>query len=384
MFFYISFLRPPPLQCAPFGNILITPQIANDLRTEPFDGTADIYYSWSQSAGFSTSSNHEVITRPVKLTTWRQATAYKEIPVPLPPGVRDGQAWCLVLGTRTTASKDDFSAIDLHRVDVGQVVLPVMSMPIQVGPRAPRKGPKQEQIERVYRLRPRTEDDAEVALRLTEQTSFDLDKKVWDSGVGLSSWLVGLEQSADTEGALAELKNAIFSEESRNILELGAGMGIVGLSLAALRSTSMQPSTGVGDRIIMTDLDSAMPLLEQNIATNAVHLQSTHLEAAVLDWDADALPEYIEDFPDGFDAIIMADVTYNTSSFPSLVNTLSKLVQLGSKPPLVVLGYKERDAAERTLWDLVEEIGIRFEKIGERVGAGGAPIEVWLGKVKSP
>lgn len=176
MFYYISFLRPPPLQSAAYGNIHITPQIANDLRTEPFHGSTDIFYSWLQTSGFS--ANRNVINKPNKLTTWRQATAYKEIPVPLPPDVRDGQSWCLVLGTRLTAASDGFLTIDLSNENFGRDAFPVMSMPVHFGPRAARKGPKQEKIERIYRLRPKVGDDPGVTLKLTEQTSFDLDK-VW-------------------------------------------------------------------------------------------------------------------------------------------------------------------------------------------------------------
>ncbi|KAG6873509.1 hypothetical protein C0995_014777 [Termitomyces sp. Mi166 len=374
MFYYVSFLRPPPLQSLTSGNIQITPQIANDLRTEPFDGSTDIFYSWSQTGGFSpTTANHNIITKPNKLTTWRQATAYKEIPVPLPPGVRDGQSWRLVLGTRLTAGPDGFLAIDLYSRTVGQNIFPVMSMPIQFGPRASKKGPKQEQIERVYRLRPKVGEDAGVTLKLTEQTSFDLDKKVWDSGIGLSSWLVGLEQSTNVEGLVSKLKDVLFSRQSRNILELGkslvsncffaahrkqlgAGIGIVGLSLAALRSTRSPCNEGVQDRIIATDLESAVPLIEHNNATNASHLQNTRFEAAVLDWDDDALPDFVKEFPEGFDAIM----------------------QLGKEPPFVLLGYKERDSTERSLWDLVDDIGLSLQKVGDSAGAGGTPVEIWL------
>ena len=80
----------------------------------------------------------------------------------------------------------------------------------------------------------------------------------------------------------------------------------------------------------------------------------------------------------------MADVTYNTASFPSLVHTVSRLSRLGTKPPLILLGYKERDAAERTLWDLMKDVGIDLTRVGERVDAGGAPVEVWIGKVSCP
>ena len=82
----------------------------------------------------------------------------------------------------------------------------------------------------------------------------------------------------------------------------------------------------------------------------------------------------------------MADVTYNTATFPSLVRTLQNLVALSatsSRSPLILLGYKERDPAERTLWEMAESIGITLERVGEREGAGGAPVEVWLGHVQS-
>jgi hypothetical protein len=147
-----------------------------------------------------------------------------------------------------------------------------------------------------------------------------------------------------------------------------------------------------------------MPLLEYNVSANPHLFQNTRLilKAAVLDWGDEVLPNYIQNFKDGFDAIVyvplypselptgyssecrMADVTYNTSSFPSLIRTLSFLIHVGTRRPIVLLGYKERDAAERTLWALAGEIGLSFEIVGERAGAGGAPVEVWIGYIKPP
>lgn len=54
---------------------------------------------------------------------------------------------------------------------------------------------------------------------------------------------------------------------------------------------------------------------------------------------------------------------------------------MGTNPPVVLLGYKERDAAERTLWDLARAIGLEFEQIDEKRGVGGAPVEIWFGHV---
>lgn len=76
----------------------------------------------------------------------------------------------------------------------------------------------------------------------------------------------------------------------------------------------------------------------------------------------------------------MADVTYNTSSFPSLVRTLAALSRVGLNPPIFIMGYKERDSAERTLWEMTKQVGIKFEQVGERKGGGGAPVEIWLGR----
>jgi protein N-lysine methyltransferase METTL21D len=75
----------------------------------------------------------------------------------------------------------------------------------------------------------------------------------------------------------------------------------------------------------------------------------------------------------------MADVTYNTSSFPMLVNTLKSIVAANSETrPYFLLGYKQRDESERSLWDMMKVIGLDFTQVGEVPGYGGAPIEIWI------
>lgn len=80
----------------------------------------------------------------------------------------------------------------------------------------------------------------------------------------------------------------------------------------------------------------------------------------------------------------MADVTYNTSSFPALIKTLNSLYQFNAAknnpPPVVLLGYKERDSEERNLWALARKIGLTLERIGERQGCGGQEVEIWAGR----
>lgn len=80
----------------------------------------------------------------------------------------------------------------------------------------------------------------------------------------------------------------------------------------------------------------------------------------------------------------MADVTYNTASFGALIRTLCSLIKLSpvDKLPIILLGYKERDVAERSLWSMAADVGIHFERVGARQGAGGAPVEIWMGQIQ--
>ncbi|KAF8801323.1 hypothetical protein BYT27DRAFT_7115211 [Phlegmacium glaucopus] len=400
MFFYLSFLRPPPLQAPPYGTISITPQISNDLRTEPFESSQDLYFSWSLQTQtqphISISTN--TTTKPIKLTTWRPSIAYKEIPVPVPPGVREGQSWRLILiGTAQSHGRSRPEAIDLSSEEIGKSLpFPVMSMPVLFSARGAKNASKQEKVDRIYLLPLNgltgaggpgedieSVDSSVASLRFTEQTSFDLDKKIWDSGIGLSSWLVDFKenftQRSQDNTRLQHLHDSLFSNEPRNILELGAGIGMVSVVLGVLRSgLNPQSSEGGKDCILTTDVPSAMPLLVSNISVNAHFCPSTTPKALVLDWDDEELPKEVQDV-ENLNVIIMADVSYNTSSFLSLARTLSRLVRLGSKPPIILLGYKERDAAERTWWEIAAQAGIDFEEIGGRIGAGGAPVEIWVG-----
>ena len=79
----------------------------------------------------------------------------------------------------------------------------------------------------------------------------------------------------------------------------------------------------------------------------------------------------------------MADVTYNTSSFPALVRTLADLRNMDpTKRPCFLMGYKEREEAERTLWDMAEAVGIKFVQVGSVPGyvlGAEAPFEIWIG-----
>ena len=78
-----------------------------------------------------------------------------------------------------------------------------------------------------------------------------------------------------------------------------------------------------------------------------------------------------------------ADVTYNTASFRSLVETLSSLLN----PPrptfpdrMLLLAYKQRDPAERDLWGMLDEKGITMRLVDEVRGSEeDGKVEIWVG-----
>ncbi|KAG8948465.1 hypothetical protein FRC04_009673 [Tulasnella sp. 424] len=298
MFFYLSFLRPPPRTVsANAKDVLITPQIANDLRTETFEGYADIWCCWILDSGTGD------MRQPArKLTAWKgSSSSYKAIPVELPAGRKAGQSWRLALWvpdpTSTSLPGDiiDLSP-SLGSASFGASILPVTSSPIKLEQGGKKEGPKQERIWRSYALPTLpSADTAEMTsertgralITIVEQTSFDLDKKIWDSGLGLSVWLAEL-CCTDSSKALSrpmaqDLKDVLLSPFGFTAVELGTGIGVVSLLLSAI----LEPFPGSENRrILATDLESAIPLLEENFSSNKLHY-SASLSAATLDWEQD-------------------------------------------------------------------------------------------------
>lgn len=150
------------------------------------------------------------------------------------------------------------------------------------------------------------------------------------------------------------------------------------------------------------ETDSAIRLMEENIALNELSSQVTDrvsVEAKVLDWEQ-PLPSWVGDNDSWLDLIMCvrltraekipltrnraADVTYNTASFPSLITTLSSLLDpphTSAKTPMLLLAYKQRDPAERSLWSLLEEKGVELQMVdGVRGSEEDGKVEVWIGR----
>ena len=170
MFFYISFLRTPPHSCLRSSPVVFTPQISNDLRTEPFPTSVDIFYWWISHS--SQPQDTIRFSKPTKLTTWRQENAYKPLQIPPPPGT----GCCLVLSSSSIAASP---IINLCDPNIGRTPLPVTSLPVtlstQQGKAPAKASTKQEAICRTFCL---FSEDAAALIRIKETVSFDLDKVI--------------------------------------------------------------------------------------------------------------------------------------------------------------------------------------------------------------
>eukprot|EP00752_Nemacystus_decipiens_P016228 g14509.t2 len=162
----------------------------------------------------------------------------------------------------------------------------------------------------------------------------------------------------------------------RRVLELGAGTGLVGLSLALL-----------GAEVIMTDLPEALPILRHNteatfatLAAGGANEDASNRTEAYrrptilqLCWgdEADAgevaaaaaaAVEEDDSKWQGFDLIVGADVIYNEPTFPALVSTLSDR-RLCSDKTLVYLATMLRGGRHEGLLDMLNGGGFHVRAL---------------------
>ncbi|KAL6739552.1 hypothetical protein Aduo_012991 [Ancylostoma duodenale] len=106
------------------------------------------------------------------------------------------------------------------------------------------------------------------------------------------------------------------------VLELGAGTGICGLTLAAL-----------GADVIITDLPSRLPLISENYEANRLHCSGS-VTVEALDWSC---PGTLPDV----DLLVLVDCIYYLDSIDPLIKTLTSC-----KAKEVLCIYEKRDIGE--------------------------------------
>jgi predicted nicotinamide N-methyase len=164
-----------------------------------------------------------------------------------------------------------------------------------------------------------------------------------------------------------------------NVIELGAGCGIVGVTIHTFHSNVSQ--------MLLTDLPEASEILAKNLDDMPSSTRSITHE--VLDWSAPLTPHVRET---RWDLVLVADCTYNPSTTPHLVSTLRGIAEGSgqtSAATVVLLAMKVRHDSEMVCFDMLAEAGfVVRDKMALKVPTlpteADEEIEVFLLTLKSP
>ena len=175
------------------------------------------------------------------------------------------------------------------------------------------------------------------SLRILEETGDSIARHIWDASLGMLQYF---EQARNNNDTTSEFRRLVEQERAQplQVIELGAGCGIVGIAFAQ----------SVKSNVLLTDLDDATEVITKNIRLAALSAGSA-LEAKVLDWSDD-----LDSVNTKFDLILVSDCIYNPDSSVHLVETLQKLAQQ-IPSPLILVGYKQRHAADQVFFDRMQE-----------------------------
>lgn len=213
------------------------------------------------------------------------------------------------------------------------------------------------------------DDDSKgkYTVELEEEIGESIARHIWDAGVLAMCSIAGAYLCPSLQCSqgklLTAMKNLLSSKKSANILELGCGVGILGLGLATtfseLRKAGLEQCT-----IMMTDLDEAEARTRSNMQRLGDDPAATGLSVRYesLDWEEGRKGGFGPEVEQrSWDLIIISDCTYNVDMLPALVETLSAIhssnVSKASERKFttkVFLALKPRHSSESAFFDLME------------------------------
>ncbi|KAJ4410321.1 hypothetical protein N0V82_009268 [Gnomoniopsis sp. IMI 355080] len=243
-------------------------------------------------------------------------------------------------------------------------------------------------------------EGANATLRIDEEIGESIDRHVWDAGIVTTGLIFDMYKAPSKATwtktpLLRSILGSATSERPLHVIELGCGVGILGIGLATALSAEFQTkaldaspeeaeyisaSNGTLDNsggavaelpevgsILLTDLPDAEELTRRNILRYSEGQQTLGPEIASLDFES-------LDWEDGkngifgpkanatgWDLIIISDCTYNVDMLSALVETLSRLhsssMALAKTEPKVMLATKPRHPSEKALFDLMAASG---------------------------
>ncbi|CAI6341856.1 unnamed protein product [Periconia digitata] len=219
----------------------------------------------------------------------------------------------------------------------------------------------------------RFEAGAHLPLHINEETGESIARHLWDAGILLACRIGKLIRDCRHDG-LVPLQDG---HKRLQVVELGTGCGIVGLTLAKIIPSS---------DVVLTDLPEASEIVQRNLEGSRSTLQGT-AQFKELDWESD-LPDPLSINPTTcqhcrqMDIVVAADCTYNADSSPVLVSTIQKIVETSPRA-LIIIAMKRRHTSEEIFFDFMSKAGFKtadvqkFPLPGDE-NAGEEEVEIYM------
>ncbi|KAI3986287.1 hypothetical protein MKX01_028568 [Papaver californicum] len=157
---------------------------------------------------------------------------------------------------------------------------------------------------------------------------------VWESSVLLSDWITTSQRQNDE-----------FDLKGKTVFELGAGMGIPGMTSALLGAS----------HVVLTDVKSLIPGLQNNVDINSL---GDRVKVGELIWGSEEswsnLVGNIPELAHKIDLVLMSDVVYDMTNMPELGRTLRWIVN-GDLQTRVWCATEIRQWTSQCLYELMKE-----------------------------
>lgn len=113
----------------------------------------------------------------------------------------------------------------------------------------------------------------------------------------------------------------VLSSQINSVLELGAGHGMLGMAFTDAASNFIGTDKAI--KLVLTDVEEALPQLEANIRINReVFGKRVDITTLPLKWHSQPVPKT----NGNLDFILGSDLLYNCSVIPDLVATIKRLI----------------------------------------------------------
>ncbi|KAF2854601.1 hypothetical protein T440DRAFT_514498 [Plenodomus tracheiphilus IPT5] len=261
-----------------------------------------------------------------KLLVWSYVQwtgGMRSLPITLPlPKSGASISLRLKVGLTPKSTCDDYQSLaDQHATSV----VSAWSAPFNRSTEAPRLA------ERRFQL-------ASGTLNVWEETGNSIARHLWDAGIVLSCHL---DRLLSKESEMAQVLFPGRTRSALQVMELGTGCGIVGISLA-------QNLEDIA--VVVTDLAEASDIVQRNLSQVKTAARSC-IQFQKLDWH-EAIPVNLNATAITFDLVLAADCTYNADSSPAFVDTISRIVHK-SPSTVVAIAMKMRHPSEVVFFELM-------------------------------